>query len=323
MKPILLCLLLLWSTRSLADVYAFPDREIHLSTAIANQVFQFGLRDNGTNKSLNFQPNMGGLIVPRITYRDLWGLSWAFDTKVGENQKLIYGETKYTDIRFDFSFKSFAINTYYSQYRGLYIDNSEAVDPSLTLDDPRIQKPNMYARGFGASMTWVWNEERFSLPNLISQSQRQEKMGGSFLFGGSISEALVSDDSAFIPPNIQNQFEDIATLKEATFKSIEVKAGYGYAFARKWFFGAAAQLGPGLTHKKLVFEDGRKETGFDPSVRFELLLSGGYNGDVFFSNMRIDAKQDYIFLSGSSTQLSASQYLVSLGVGVHLDTIGI
>lgn len=318
---ILFFILLMTGVSAQGKVNNFPDKKLHVSLGVEAQDFILDLKDDETSQVVTYKPNLLGLYVPRISYDGIIGLSWGFKAPAEFGSEYMYGDTKYTDIRFDFAFSNFTINTHYSQYQGFYLENSTEIDPSITNEMPRIQRPDLYARSVGVAMTWVWNEKKFSLPGLINQSARQEVSGGSYLFGGSISESHFRANSSVIPTSVQGQYSTLGLVKKGQFKTIEAKGGYGYTWAGKWFFGFAVQLGPGLTRRVLEFETGVERGDWDPSLRSEVLLSGGYNGDIFFSTLKIDFRNSSVLLSGAnvSTQLVSS----ALTLGVHLDAIGI
>lgn len=301
-----------------ADVYTFPDRDIHISTAVQVQDYTLHFRDDATKSDLFYKPNVGGVFIPRISYRGLWAVSWGFNTPVGEDEKYLQGETRYNDIRFDFTFHSFTVNTHYSQYKGFFLDNSVAVNPLLTENDPKIQRPDMYSRNMGISVTWVWDHNTFSLPNLISQSERQERQGGSFLFGGSFNETSIRADAPVVPGSLQTDFDVLSNLSGGQFQALSLKAGYGFAWAKKWFLGGALMVGPGLTRRVLTFQGQEESKGWEPSGRAELLVAGGYNGDAFFTSLRIDVRQEYFPLTGSSSLVSPQLAAVTLSLGSHL-----
>ena len=301
-----------------ADVYTFPDRDLHIAVATQYQDYALHFRDDATSSDLFYKPNVGGVFIPRISYKSLWSLSWGFNTPVGADDELLKGKTNYNDIRLDYSYHRFTINANYSQYDGFYLDNSTAVNSLLTPNDPKIQRPDMYARSMGVSMTWVWDADTFSLPNLISQSERQERRGGSFLFGGSFTETSVRADAPVIPASLQNNYDVLALMKAGKFQAMSARAGYGYAWAKKWFVGGAILFGPGITRRELKYEGRGDSKGWEPSGRAEVLFSGGYNGDVFFTALKADVRQEYYLLTGSSSQVSPHLASVTLSVGTHL-----
>ena len=204
---VLFTILILQTSVSWADVYMFPEKDIHASVGLQILDYAVDFVDEETGKNLSYKPNLQNLVTPRISYQGLWGLSWGF--KAGENQgdKVILGETDYTDIRFDVSLHDVTIQTFYSEYRGFYIDNSYGVDPSWEEGDVKFQFPDMYSRIVGAALTWVIDSDTFSLPSLFNQSERQEKHGGSILVGLSITETKVENQTGIIHPAVRNQYD--------------------------------------------------------------------------------------------------------------------
>ncbi len=304
-----------------ADIYKYPDREIHFSTAVQNLDYTLHLRDSSTRSDLFYKPNVNDIVVPKLAYKDLVTVSWAMALEMENEEKRLMGDTKFTDIRLDFTYHNFAIEAYYNQYSGMYLENTGEVDPQFNPGDPSLLRPDLYVRGLGVTMTWIWDENDFSMLNLVSQNERQESWGGSFLFGGSINETYFSADQSIVPTQVQSQFDVIGQIRSGTFRTLSAKAGYGYSMAKKWFLGGYIMAGPGISYRTLRIDGQSNSTGFEPTGRVELLASTGYNGDWFFGNLKYDLKQDFYLLTGSSSQINPELVTVSLALGVHLDTL--
>ena len=313
---------LFYSPAVFADVYSFPDRELHISLTTEAQNYGLVLRDNATGRELNYNPNVGSVLTPTISYGPYFSLSWGFRGPVSEANKVNRGNTRYTDIRFDFSYHQFLVNAFYSQYSGLYLENSSTADPGYADTEAKIQRPDLYARVYGVSMTWVFNEESFSIPNLLTQAERQERNGGSFLFGGSFTETIVRADSELVPTNLANDFDVLGNFSGGKFQTLSAKVGYGYSLASRWFLGGAILMGPGLSRRTFRYSNRGESRGWEPALRSEFFFSGGYNGDHFFAAFRGEAMQDIFYLSGSSSQIASQVVSVGLNVGIHLSTLG-
>lgn len=314
-------LILLFGLPAQADVYGFPDREFHISTETQVQDYSLVLTDNATEKSLDYKPNIGSVFIPSISYGKYVSLSWGFRGPVSDTDREHKGDTRFTDIRFNFAFRQFMVNTFYSQYSGMFLENSSDVDPSLAGTSVKLQRSDLYSRSYGVSFTWVYNEERFSLPNLFNQAERQEKSGGSFLFGGAFTETAIRADRTLVPANQQSNYDVLTSWSGGKYKTISTKFGYGYALAHKWFLGAAVLVGPGITRRTLQYDNRGNNSGWEPTLRSEFLFSGGYNGDWFFTSFKGTAMQDVFYFTGSSSQVSSSLITVGLNVGMHLSTL--
>ena len=293
--------LLLFSPCAEADVYSFPDRDIHISLESGSNNYDLNLEDD-SGQVLNYRPNVGGVLIPKISYRGLFSLSWAFNTGVAEGTNEIYGNTRYHDFRFTFPYKQFTVDAHYSQFSGFYLENTN----SITGTTDRLIRPDLYARSAGVSFTWVWDPDTFSMPHLIGQSERQEKSGGSWLFGGALHFARFRADRSLVPQNAQAQFNWLNEINSTRFQTLSAKGGYGYTLGRKWFVGGYFMAGPGLTRQILQFESDREERDLRGSVRSEILLAGGYNGDVFFTSFRVQNHQEHYTLDDSRSNVRIS-----------------
>lgn len=321
---LLTLILQLFSSLAFGDVYRFPERDIHVSTSLEYQEYALNMENSVSGRTLSYMPNVAGYITPKISYKNIIGLSWAFKVPVSDEEKRLMGETKYTDVRFNFNFENFRLSTYYLQYTGMYIDQSHTIDPAYGDGLPQIQLADLYNRSFGADFTWVWDSASFSMASLLAQSERQERRGGSLLFGVSFSGTKFENPTTIIPTSIQADFDNLGLITKGQFETISFKAGYGYnlTWAQKWFAGAALQIGPGMTHRKLSFSNDTEADDWDPSLRGEFLLATGYNGDVFFSSLVLDARNDYFMLNGTDTNIGMQLLSGGLNFGVHLESIG-
>jgi len=316
-----LLLTLFFSHLVFAQIESFDDRNIHVSIGSELQSINLTFDNAISGRSLQYSPNLNGMFVPKIAYQDWFVLSWGFQTPTSELEKQLQGETIFTDTRFSFDLGSFRLSVFYLQYRGLYIENSQEVDPSLS-PLQKIILPDLYTRSYGAEFTWIKNPERFSLKALTAQSERINGSGGSLLLGASHVNNRIEAPAGLFPVSINQDFGPEAELSIADLSTTSVKVGYGYATGRKWFIGGAIQAGPGAGTQKLVMIDGSSRSGTIGSLRLEALVSMGYNGDRFFSSIQSEIKQDYFYLKGSDTQIANQISNVVLNVGLHLDSLG-
>ena len=87
MKFLGLLLAVLFPLIAEADIYRYPDREVHLSTAIQNLDYTLHLRDSATRSDLFYKPNVDDVFVPRLAYKDLITVSWAMGLGLEDEEK--------------------------------------------------------------------------------------------------------------------------------------------------------------------------------------------------------------------------------------------
>ncbi len=318
--------IILFSQLGFSDIYRFSDRDIHLSLGMELQEYLIDFENTQYERELSLTPNLEGLVVPKISYKDLFSLSYAFELPVAENEIYLRGKTKYTDLRFLFNFQNLRINFYYLQYLGFFFENSELISPSYGGTQPEILRPQLYSRSYGGDVTWVKDKATFSLSALTTMVERQESSGGSLLLGASGSESHFENPNEIIPIELANEFGLESALYAGKFQTIAAKFGYGYTYVyeKKWFLGGALQLGPGLTSRELRYlnVDSNNLSEWGVSLRVEGLISLGYNGDVFYWNLNSEMKRDSYFVNNDETTIGLSLLTAGLTFGVHLEEIG-
>lgn len=309
-------------SQAFSKIDKFTDRNIHVSLGSEIQSVSLGLINSDTARDIQYGPNLAGLLVPRLAYKDLFTISWAFQLPLSDLEKQLQGETQYTDSRFTFDLGSFRLNVFYLQYRGFFVENTGNVDPSI-IPPQKLIRPDLYFRSYGAEFTWIKNPERFSLKALSSQAERINGSGGSLLLGASYNNNRIEDDTGVFPNVVKADYGDEAELAIADLSTVSAKIGYGYGTGKKWFAGGAIQGGPGIGQQNLIMNDGQSRQGTIATLRVEVLLSLGYNGDQFFSSIQSELKQDYFYLKDSNTQITNDLSNVVFNVGVHLDSLGL
>lgn len=154
------------------------------------------------------------------------------------------------------------------------------------------------------------------MPGVVDHTERQVESGGSWLFGGAISETVFNNAGGLIPASMNAQFAGAVGLTEGKFLSLVAKGGYGYTLGSKWFLGGVIQLGLGVQNRRLSFLNGTSTRGWDPAWRAEAHIAAGYNGDQVYTGFKI-----YSFgnvYNGAGMQINSTQFNSSLFLGWHI-----
>ena len=317
-----LIVVFLFSSVASADVFDYPKTKLHLSLGIANPSYNLEFQDKETEKKVSFKPNANSLLVPGFTYRGLFGwdwvvgLSWGFRQKILQENIVKFGESKYDHFRFKFTFKSFLVEVYYSQFRGFYIEDSKGADPSWDGSQPNLQYPDMYARTTGGTFTWVYHPEEYSIAGIVNQTERQAKSGGSWLSGASINQTVFSNDTGLIPITIRDQFGVGQDLTKGKFSALQVNCGYGYTLGTKWFVGGLIRFGLGAQLREAQLLNSESLDGWGISSKLDAFITTGYNGDDFFTVIRSNAQGN--IYNGLSSKITSTQNNFSIVLGWHI-----
>lgn len=265
-----------------ASVKDFPDRPFtfRVFSGQPDLSYNFESLVSEAAPNIKYKPNTGSPTGIGFSYAGLIGFSYT--TEINE-QKVTEekGQTSYDDYRFTFAFSNFLIGADYLRYRGFFIENTNEVDPTAT--EPFIRRRDIRSTTIGGRFIWVFSPKDYSLPNLLDQSARQEKSGGSWMVGANYSQFEVSADSPFVPDNRQAEFGADATLFKGQFDTLSATAGYGYTwvFSQKYYIGLMVLIGTGIQSRSFETDNGKtRDTG--RVEKFDARLALGYNGDRFF-----------------------------------------
>lgn len=284
-KPVFIFISLLFSPPAFAAVDRFPSDPVTVKFFSEGPNLSLGFQSLDPTAAVGeveYQPNVGSPAGISLSYAGLFGFSYI--TEINEEKVTDdKGRTSYDDYRFTFAFDSFMVNLNYLRYHGFFIENSDQIDPSLPDDEPFIRRGDIKSSNVGGSFVYVFSAERFSLPAILDQTQRQEQSGGSWMAGASHSEFEFTGDSALIPDQVQDQFGSDATIFRGRFSTLSATLGYGYTwvFRSKFYISGLVMVGTGRqlrsyrTENGHVSDDGRVE-------KFDARFGIGYNGDTFF-----------------------------------------
>ena len=290
-----------------ADIYDYPKTQLHLGIGAESPLYSLEFEDKETEKTIVFKPNANSLLVPSLTYKGLFGLdwtvglSWGFRQDILQEDKIKFGESKYDDFRFKFTFESFLVEVYYSQFRGFYIEDSKGVDSTWDESQPNLQYQDMYARTAGGTFTWVYRPEKYTIAGIVNQTERQVKSGGSWLSGIAVNQTVFSNEKGLIPVAVRPQFGPGQNIKKGKFSAFQINSGYGYTLGSKWFVGGLTRIGAGSQLREVQLLSGESSEGWDLSYKVDLFITGGYNGDKFFTVLKINAQGN--FYKGVSSRI--------------------
>ena len=231
---------------------------------------------------VQYKPNTGVPSGISLSYAGVIGISYITEI----NQEKVTsekGRTTYDDFRFTFAFSRFLIGLNYLRYHGFYIENSADVDSTLSASEPFIRRGDIKSSNIGGSFVYVFNSERFSLPALLDQTQRQQQDGGSWMAGTSYSQFEMDSADGLVPIQLQAQYGGDATIESGRFSTASVTVGYGYTwvFAEKYYVGLVFMAGTGYQARSYVTGAGRIQN-YGRVEKIDGRFGLGYNGDTFF-----------------------------------------
>lgn len=195
--------------------------------------------NSNTSKSekLIFQPNdnyvLGFMFSNRFATLVLnTGISFK---QKGYSEK---GKTrKHIDLNFNFYGKKIVTDTYYLNYEGFYIKNSNAFpNYKLVTGQNFMLLPNAKLYAFGLSSSYIFNYKKFSFRGSFTFTEIQKKSAGSGIVGLFYTYLNLSNTQTLTPSLIQSNFKDLATTNAIRFQSMGINTGYGYSLVLKKHF---------------------------------------------------------------------------------------
>ena len=228
-----------------------------------------------------------------------------FNSNKDDNRK---GASDLTDFSFRFFLGKWAQELTYQSNQGFYVANTGDFIPDWNPDsDPFVQFPDLRTIYWGASTAYVLND-RFSLRNIVYNTEWQLKSAGSFVptFRYGYRRVSGTFDQG---KEVENNFE------------FELLAAYYYTWVidEHWFI--SPQLSPGIG---IQFSESTQEfTGIrETDTRYPIALDGGlqlgYSSERFIAGAFLNFESTFTDNGGGSSVLNDQGY-ARVFVGIRLD----
>jgi len=211
-------------------------------------------------------------------------LELAGSLPVSPRSEEIFGESRARDLQLTMFGKKWGLDFYRQKYEGFYI-----VDPSnpVPAGTPFPQRPDIYTRNLYGTVSYTFNNRKFSLRSAYNFTERQLKSSGSFLLFGSLNGFKTRGDSALLGPDYQSQFGTDARIMEIRSTHLGVAPGYTYSLIhRKGFFiNGVFAFGPASNWILYKSEDGSQAKDVKFSSFYVARIAMGFNGKRFFAGI--------------------------------------
>jgi hypothetical protein len=181
--------------------------------------------------------------------------------------------------------RKFMYDVYYRQYNGFRTIAMYNVAEDTTFDYSKRADIRNYHAGF--TLTYVFNNKRYSSAAPYSLSQKQRKSAGSLLLGTYAFLYGLTADSIMYPDTVFQKFRKELQFSAAASYTFGISCGYTYTlvFGKKknWFINIATL--PGISYQQFYSVNAfDKSTFTNNSAAFSLQsrLSMGYNRKNYF-----------------------------------------
>ncbi len=294
------------------------NKKFTIRCGISTKNISFSLTPNTKTDSLKanpivYKPNIHSYFNIGASWKFL-GASISFKIPKPDDNERLYGKTNYADLRFGLIKKRFASSIYIKQYEGFYIDKPATIFPYWQTGQPYPQRTDIIYSSFGIEGYYVFKWKKYSLNAAFRQGEKQLKRSGSFMLKGDFSYIGIEGDSSLIPYTQAKYYNDMRGLKGSGFISGVISGGYTYVFilGKNWFFSPFLFTGFGYQAKGFIIN----ETFIKHKTLFafmDLKLTGGFNGNRFFSTFVFDAENYFMTEKEISFQSTGAVFDINIG----------
>lgn len=214
-----------------------------------NKISSFGIIDSDSNLNIQYAPNSSLNLGIGVNYK-WFGLGFAFNLPIINNDNDRYGETKKIDLLTNIFTRSLAMDLYMQIYQGFYIENPDSYMPDWDFGLPYPSRSDIITASAGGSCIYAFNHKKYSPRAAFIQTDIQKKSAGSFLLGGYFSLFSVSGDSSFIPFEIINKCSPDLCFNLASVTGLGVTGGYTHTFVMWKKLYLSLTLVPGVGYQE-------------------------------------------------------------------------
>jgi hypothetical protein len=243
---------------------------------------------------------------------DFLGFSLGFSPKFfpDNNDDDLKGKSSFTDYQFRFFLGNWTQGLQYSNVQGYYVGNTNDFIPNwVREEDPYIQFPNLKVIKWGGATSYVLNP-KFSLRNVVYQTEWQRKSAGSFI-----------PKLAYSYNRFSNRIDNVKTIENAF--DIQLASSYYYTWVihRNWF--VAPFLSPSLgirfsntIEKGIGIDNKEKNQYFINALESGLQLGYSSRKVIFGANINFNSNW---YNEDKTTSLANDRVYAKLYIGYRLN----
>lgn len=246
----------------------------------------FSMSERYLSKSLKYKTNDNLLLGLGYTYSFL-NINLALKLPFLNADDDVYGTSKYLDLSMQTTFRSLIFDLYLQWNTGYYISNPEDFYLVRTTHDILPQRADIRSSLIGASVTYLFNSERFSYKASFLQNEFQKRSAGTPMAGAEAYWMLYRADSSISPMTEDGGlFVDEDPFNQADLSNFGLNGGYAYTFVwnERIYVSAAAILGISGGYQ-IIHNSTDSYTcckGFTPGLTSNLKFSLGYNNNRYY-----------------------------------------
>ncbi|WP_143081029.1 DUF4421 domain-containing protein [Chitinophaga rupis] len=262
-------------------------RDLNLRLYGGRKYTYYDVVDRKLNKEVLYRPNNNFIVGVGANYKFL-DINLGFSLPDVEHNKDRYGTTKYLDLQTHIYLRKLVIDLYWQRYKGYFLADQGGPLGNVLEDRPRLLRPDLRTRNYGASVMYIFNDRRFSYRGAYLQNEHQKKSAGSLIIGAEIFSIRIHADSSIIPSNLQSpDFFEGQRFYGSGIVSVAGNAGYAYTLVyKKHLFMTLSLSGAlGVNVTRLYMNDSiPKKAGWQ--LNNTIRASIGYNSNLYFAGFQ-------------------------------------
>ncbi len=244
----------------------------------------FQIRPAYRNQTVNYRANIGVKIGLAAIYK-WYGVGLAIKMPFVGTGNDIRGKSSIIDLRINAYGRALAAELSYSDYKGFYMQNTDALYNHWQTGDPKYIRPDMRILAYGGIFYYIPNFKKHSFRAAYLQNERQKKSSGSLLVVPSFLHARLGADSSVVPAVFAEKYDIPPNehIIDGKFYTIGLSIGYSYTFVFLEYFYINMSIVPGAFVRVRNYEttwDTREDTKI---IALWLARAAiGYNADKFY-----------------------------------------
>jgi hypothetical protein len=261
-------------------------KHLVLTLPLTNRYLNFGIRDNISNRSIQFAPNNGHYDIGIGLNSHRFGLVVNTGISLFKGDVDKKGKTKFRDYQLNIYGKRVVTDLSFQNYNGFYVRNTRRILPSgITLPGRFELRPDIEAYSIGVSSLYIFNYKKFSYRGSFAFTEKQLKSAGSFVAGVYYTFMYADSDSSIISSNFRSVFDSSIFLKKAITQNGGINLGYIHTLVIKKKSYVTLSLvngmGAGRLHSLNVMGE-RKNSSVTLSVKTSFRIAAGFDDGKFF-----------------------------------------
>lgn len=264
--------------------------DLNLKFLVNNKFNNLQIQNDNLKDELAWKTNDNNLIGLGFNYKWL-GLNVLFNLPSINRDEDIYGETLSLNLGSNIYTKSFGLDLWIQESKGLYLDKPNTWFPAWRDTIPYPQNRNLQISSIGANFIYVLDHDQYSLKASFIQNERQLVSAGSPVFGAYITAFEIETDSSILPFTPVNAIDSQLDIRNSAYLNLGSFAGYSHTFVFQeyLFISLTGVLGLALQGSDIEtfsgeYEDEEKQifTG-----KFHGRAALGYNTDDYFGSLAL------------------------------------